>query len=76
MPSLNEIDEELISKDYLIDVLLFLDQENHRNLYGFYLKFLKISIKSMRLQDNGLILSNIKKLLKLFLEVKINLIIF
>ena len=42
---LNDIDEKIINKEYLIHLLELLDSEDHISLYGYYTRYIFYSIK-------------------------------
>ncbi len=71
MPSLNDIDNKLLEKRFLIETLVLLGKEDHRNLYCFYLKYLENSIKSIKLESNNLIIENLEKIFKILFYVKL-----
>lgn len=74
MPCLNDIEKDLIEKKFLIEILFTLDLLNHKKLYHFYLKYLQNSINLIKLENNEMIIYNVKNLLKLLLKVN-NLLI-
>lgn len=69
MPSLNDLEIDLLRKRYYINILSLLDAEEHVNLYGFYLKYLKNSLNAFKLEKNDIIQSNLMSLLILLLNV-------
>jgi len=69
MPSLNDIEKDLIEKKFLIEILYTLDLSNHNKLFHFYLKYLQNSINLIKLENNEMIIFNLKNLLKLLLKV-------
>ena len=75
MQGLNDVDERIIEKDFILDLLIILDQNYQITFHGFYLRFLKNSIP--RLKCSNKMIVNIKKLLLIFYKVrKINFIVF
>jgi len=73
MQGLNDVDERICAKEYLMDLLYLIDGE-HRSFYGFYLRFLKYCVDNMKLISGNqekyiLCMRNLKKLLKILLKV-------
>ena len=60
MTHLNDIDERIINKDYLVDLLELLDNEDHLSLYGYYTRYIFYSIKYYKV--NLTVNSNLKKI--------------
>ena len=68
MQGLNDVDEKIIEKDFILDLLIILDENYQITFYGFYLRFLKNCIP--RLKCSTKIINNIKKLLLIFYKVR------
>jgi hypothetical protein len=57
---LNDIDEKIINKEYLIDLLELLDCEDHISLYGYYTRYIFYSIKYYKITLS--VIPNLKKI--------------
>jgi hypothetical protein len=75
MPCLNDIEEDLIEKKYIFELINLLEKDLHVDLYGIYQRILNVSINCLKLEKekNENILINIKKLLLMLINVKLNL---
>lgn len=63
MKGLTDIDDTLLNNKYIIDLLNVLSKEDHLNMYGFYLRYLKLSEDC---KDNC---DNVRKLIALLIEL-------
>ena len=52
MQGLNDIDEKIIKKEYLIDLLTLIDEKDHLSFYGFYVRFIRYSISQIKVLTN------------------------
>jgi hypothetical protein len=66
MPCLNDIDERIIKKDYIFELLDFLDQDDHKALFGFYLRFVKYNVRFFKI--NQCVHPSLKKVLNIVLD--------
>jgi hypothetical protein len=49
MQGLNDIDEKIIEKEFLIELISLLDEKEHLSFYGFYIRFIRYSINKIKL---------------------------
>ncbi len=50
MQGLNDIDEKIIDREYLIELLSLLDEKQQLSFYGFYIRFIRHSILKIKLK--------------------------
>lgn len=80
MKGINDIDEKICNKEYLMDLLSLLEGRQ-KTFYGFYLRFLRFYIDNLKLifgdeKKYSIFKINLKKLLNILLRVKIILIFY
>ena len=78
MPCLNDIEEDLLEKKYIFELINLLEKDLHCDLYGIYLRILNVAINCLKLEKNKKenILLNIKGILFMFIKVKLMFFIF
>lgn len=69
MKGLNDIDEKIVNKEYLLEILALLDDKDQTSFYGFYLKYIKYSISLLKIKPDTI--NKLKKLLGILIKVKI-----
>jgi hypothetical protein len=52
MPCLNDIDERILKKEYIFELLDYLENEHHMALFGFYLRFVKYNLKYYKVNQS------------------------
>jgi hypothetical protein len=50
MQGLNDIDEKIIEKEYLIELLSLLDEKEQLSFYGFYIRYIRYSISKIKIK--------------------------
>jgi hypothetical protein len=51
MTCLNDITEAIVQKDYIIDLLMLLDDDDQISFYGFYVRYINFSTKYYKLEN-------------------------
>jgi hypothetical protein len=65
MPCLNDIDEKIIKKEYIFELLDYLDNKEQKALFGFYLRFIRYNVKYYKM--NQCVHPALKKVLNILL---------
>ena len=76
MPCLNDIEVDIIERKYIFELINLIEKDLHVDLYGMYLRFLNVSLKCLKLENNKNILYNIKSLLLMLIRVNIYIYIY
>jgi hypothetical protein len=64
MTCLNDIDERIIRNEFIVDLLLLLENDYQSAFYGFYVRYLNFSLKFFKIENKAD--KNLKKLISIF----------
>lgn len=67
MQGLNDFDEKITEKEFIVELLHILDEEFQYSFYGFYLNFIKVSL--IRIKSQNKVSNNLIEILKILLKV-------
>jgi hypothetical protein len=68
MTCLNDINEEIVRKEYIIDLLLLLNDQDQISFYGFYVRYINFSLKYYKLENK--VDNNFDKLISIVYKMK------